>query len=84
MTSTFPSSRKWDEMLRNPDLDAADEEKERLLLELRILIQKLPRPIYIIARRLLRHLRVIDSSSSTNCMNSHNLGIVFVPPCSAL
>ena len=75
----IPFSRKWDEMLRNPDLDAADEEKERLLLELRILIQKLPRPNYIIARRLLRHLRVIDSSSSTNCMNSHNLGIVFGP-----
>ena len=75
----IPFSRKWDEMLRNPDLDAADEEKERLLLELRILIQKLPRPNYIIARKLLRHLRVIDSNASTNCMNSHNLGIVFGP-----
>ncbi|KAI6648489.1 Rho GTPase-activating protein 29-like [Oopsacas minuta] len=75
----IPFSRKWDEMLRNPDLDAADEEKERLLIELRKLVQKLPRPNYIIGRRLLRHLRVIHMNASVNCMNSHNLGIVFGP-----
>ena len=75
----IPFCRKWDEMMRNPNLDAAEEEKERLLAELRQLVQKLPKPNYIIGRRLLRHLRVVCMNSSVNRMDAHNLGIVFGP-----
>ena len=75
----IPFSRKWDEMMRNPDLEVAEEEKGRLLAELSLLVQKLPRPNYIIGRRLLRHLRVVHMNANFNCMNAHNLGIVFGP-----
>ena len=75
----IPFSKKWELMLHNPDLEAAAEEKEKRLRELQEIIQTLPRPNFITARKLLRHLRVIHENASSNCMTAHNLGIVFGP-----
>ena len=75
----IPFSRKWDEMMRIPDQSVAEDEKEILLSELKQLVHKLPRPNYIIGRRLLRHLRVVHMNANVNCMDAHNLGIVFGP-----
>lgn len=69
----------WDEMMRNPNQNEAEEQKIKIISQLKTQFRKLPRSHYLIAQKLLKHLTVISNNSSLNKMDAHNLGIVFGP-----